>query len=126
MLQRLAVLTILFSALAWCAVVVLDRFDAAGSRVRSAFEEPDQGWRRTNAGWERITPRVLAWRASNPSAAGSAAGPEVPLPPTEAFVRWDFHPAILALLLLAAATAAFCLFPGRRAVAANRRSQSLF
>jgi len=126
MIQRLAVLTILASAVAWCTVVVLDRFDAAGGRVRMAQGEPDEGWRRTTAGWERLAPRILAWHSSSARHASSAAGPEAPLPESESVFRWDFHPVIFALLLVSAAAAAFGLFPGRRAVNANRRSQSLF
>jgi hypothetical protein len=126
MLQRLATLTILFSAIAWCAVVVLERIPAAGRHLRSAHGELDAGWRRTSVGWERLAPPVLAWRGSDSRAASSAAGPEVPLPRTEPAIRWDFHPAILALLLLLAVTTAFGLFPGGGAVASNRQSQSLF
>lgn len=126
MLQRLAILTILCSAFGWCAVVVLERFDAGGSRVRSAHDELDEGWRRTSAGWERLAPRILAWRGSDPHEAASAEGPEVPLPRTEPAIRWDFHPAILALALLAAVRIAFILFPGRGSITADRQSQTLF
>jgi hypothetical protein len=126
MLQRLAILIILLSASAWCGVLVLERFDAAGNHLSSGDEELDEGWRRTTSGWERLAPRILVWRAINPRGTASGDGPEAPLAQIAPAARWDFHPAILALLLLSAVVIVFCMFPGRGKVDAHRRSQTLF
>ena len=123
MVQRLAILTILCSTIAWCAIVILEMIPVTGVLVRSQGEI-DQGWRRTTVGWERLAPRVLAWRGG--VGTSSASGPEAPLPEMVPVRRWDFHPAVLALMLVVAPTVAFGLFPGRTAAASNRQSQSLF
>lgn len=55
----------------------------------------DDGWRRTEQGWERIA----VWQSR---AMATASIPTYPSPPprTESTLRWDTHPAALAFVQL--------------------------
>lgn len=126
MLQRLAILALLLAATAYGAKAVLDLiFRPAGPANASGVSREDEGWRRTNLGWQWMTPRVVSVAALGTSAGNHASTPH--RPGHEAQVRrWDFHPAALALMQLLGAVAAFSLFPNEVSAAARRESQTLF
>ena len=86
--QRLAVGTVMVGSIGLCLLCLC--------RSQSAVK-PDDGWRRTENGWERIA----AWQSQ---AMATTKVPVYPAPTAEAKAtsRWDTHPAALALTQLAA------------------------
>jgi hypothetical protein len=76
---------------------------------RSDKTRTDDGWRRTSAGWEKVA--VGAGSASATQHAPAFRGRNVPSRKEQ---RWDTHPAVLAVLQLAAVLALFAMPMGWR------------
>jgi hypothetical protein len=95
--QRLAVAALLFVSIGLCLLCLCWSQSAA---------KPDDGWRRTEHGWERIA----SWQSQ---AMATAKVPVYPAPPaaSKPTSRWDTHPAALALVQLAAVLFALLRLP---------------
>jgi hypothetical protein len=96
--QRLAISTVFISSIGLCLLCVCWNGQNAA--------RPDDGWRRTENGWERIA----SWQSQ---AMATAKVPNYPAPPISAktISRWDTHPAALALVQLAAVLFALLRLP---------------
>jgi hypothetical protein len=79
----------------------------------------DDGWRRTERGWERIA----SWQSQ---AMATAKVPVYPAPPAAAktTTRWDTHPAALALVQLAAVLFALLRLPKGQGPTATHTSST--
>jgi hypothetical protein len=69
----------------------------------------DDGWRRTASGWERRKDWALIDKGSVLYLA-SAGGP------IAASIRWDTHPAVLALVQIVVVVVGYATFPAQRRV----------
>jgi len=69
--------------------------------------QADDGWRRTERGWER----AVAWNRPAIASTNLPADHATPSLPAKSAHRWDAHPAALALVQLAAVLLAFFALP---------------
>jgi len=95
-------LALLALAIGWTGFCLL-----CGLWLSRLTNSADDGWRRTELGWEQ----VASW---NERAMATAAVPVVHWPsplPAKASPRWDTHPAALALVQLAVALFALFAMP---------------
>jgi hypothetical protein len=97
-------LIVFFAGLSAC---VLPAAHAAQAENALQAAVPDDGWRRTADGWERIESWHIApvARAIQQAAHLSASSEAVPAR------RSDFHPAILVVFQVLAVTAGYSLLP---------------
>ena len=101
----------LYQAREWLAFVVIAVATAAicvsfGQSERTQVED---GWRRTSAGWEKV-----AVGAGSASATQQSPAFHTTNMPSRKVQRWDTHPAVLAVLQLAAVLALFAMPMGWR------------
>jgi hypothetical protein len=80
-------------------------------------QSSDDGWRRTENGWEHVE----LWAAPKNTQSVQFHFGEESAPPRP---RWDFHPALLVGTELALMTAAFIVWPAKRRSALDGESRS--
>lgn len=124
MFQRLAILAVLLAALAGGAKWLLDL--SVGRSADATSAGSDEDWRRTNQGWERLSPRIISARSRELAGAAELAPASSTSFGDKQTVIWQLHPGGLAVFLVLGSAAALYLLPGGNSSVAGRQSQTLF